>query len=433
MVHAEYLRGKKLLLVGGIGPTADLIELAHRNGVRIGVADYNKDTRIKQMADFQHEVNAVDVDALTELYLHEGYNGIISNFNDMLSPYVARVAERVGAFVPYDVELLRMSTDKKYFKKTCIDYGVQVPREYYINDISQIEKSTIDFPVIVKPVDGSGSKGISICRNRMELSAGYTKALEMSRSGNVIIEDYLPFDEINITYIAQDGDIQLAAIHDRYFNENQQDVMKVPDMYIYPSKYTGLVYEKYNDQILNMLRGIGVKNGSMFIQAIVKEDQVYLYEAGMRLNGCKTYQILEVENDYNTFEHLMQYALTGSMGDYCHFDARLSRWYATWNVVGVPGMTCQSFSGIEELNTYPWLIRNAQTYGSGETIPLTAKGTLVQLVSRIHVYGNTKEQLLEHIDCLQKTFKVKDPDGKDVLMKPHDINDLREKLNYDLF
>ena len=182
-----------------------------------------------------------------------------------------------------------------------------------------------------------------------------------------------------------------------------------------------------------MLRGIGVKNGSMFIQAIVKEDQVYLYEAGMRLNGCKTYQILEVENDYNTFEHLMQYALTGSMGDYCHFDARLSRWYATWNVVGVPGMTCQSFSGIEELNTYPWLIRNAQTYGSGETIPLTAKGTLVQLVSRIHVYGNTKEQLLEHIDCLQKTFKVKDPDGKDVLMKPHDINDLREKLNYDLF
>ncbi len=424
------LSGKKLLLIGGIGSTRDLIELAHRNGVFIGVADYNKGTKIKQMADASYETDALDIDALAELCRKEHYDGVISNFNDMLSPYTAEVAKKISAYAPYSVEQLRMSTDKKYFKEICIQYGLPVPKEYVIGREDDIKEAKISYPVIIKPVDGSGSKGIGICGSEKELSKGVEKARKVSRTGNVIVEEYMPYDEINVTYIAQDGDIQLAAIHDRYFNNSQEDVVRVPDMYIYPSRYTGMFYEKYNDRVIQMLKGIGVRNGSLFLQAIVKDNDIYFYEAGMRLNGCKTYHILEIENDYNTFEHLMNYALTGSMGRKGNFDARFRRWYATWNVVGTPGMVCQEFIGRKEAETYPWLIKICERYAEGEKIPETAKGTLLQLVARIHVYGDTKEQLLERIERLQLMYKVRDPEGKDVLMKPHDINDLRERINY---
>jgi len=427
------LSGKRLLLIGGIGATADLIELAHRNGVFIGVADYNKDTHVKRLADAAYEVNALDVDALAELYKKEHYDGVISNFSDMLSPVVTTLAERVGAHVPYTVEQLRMSTDKEYFKETCIRYNVPVPREYRLGAESEIDTADIRFPVIIKPVDGSGSKGITVCRNREDLREGWTKAIAASRSHRVIVENYIPYDEINVTYIAQDGDIQLAAIHDRYFNVEQQGVVRVPDMYIYPSRYTGLYYEKYNDAVINMLKGIGIKNGSLFMQAVVRDGEVFFYEAGMRLNGCKTYSILEVENDYNTFEHLMHFALTGDMGGHTRFDARFKRWYATWNVVGTPGMVCQRFVGEKEVQTYPWLIKVCDRYAPGDRIPDNSKGTLIQLVSRIHLYGDTKEQLLERIDRLQSLYRIKDPDGKEVLMTPHSIEDLRQKINYPLF
>ena len=69
--------------------------------------------------------------------------------------------------------------------------------------------------------------------------------------------------------------------------------MKVPDMYIYPSRYTNIYYETVNEKVINMLKGIGIKNGSLFIQAVVHDGKVYFYEAGMRLNGCKTFEILE--------------------------------------------------------------------------------------------------------------------------------------------
>ena len=425
------LSGKRLLLIGGIGACSDLITLAHRNGVFIGVADYNKDTPVKRMADAAYEINALDIDAITELCRQEHYDGIISNFSDMLSPYVTQAAERLGMPVPYTIEQLRLSTDKKYFKDTLIRYGIPVPREYPVRSEDDVDTADIDYPVIVKPVDGSGSRGISVCRDAEALKNGLRKAMEVSRSKNVIVEAFIPDDEINVTYIAQDGDIQLAAIHDRYFNTTQEGVVRVPDMYIYPSRYTGIYLEKYNQSVIRMLKDLGIRNGSLFMQACVRNNEVFFYEAGMRLNGCKTYQILELENDYNTFEHLMCYALTGSMDSHCTFDARLSKWYATWNVVGRPGAVCSRFYGLQELESYPWLIKIARRYSEGEQIPSNSKGTLIQLLARIHVFGETKEQLLERIDKMQHLFHVTDENGSEVLFAPHSVNDLRNKLDYD--
>ena len=60
------LRGKKLLLVGGLNNTVDLIDLAHRNGVTVGVADYNHGTLAKSLADYAFDVNAYDEDAMVK-------------------------------------------------------------------------------------------------------------------------------------------------------------------------------------------------------------------------------------------------------------------------------------------------------------------------------------------------------------------------------
>lgn len=426
------INGKKLLLVGGIGPAADLVDLAHRNHVFLGVADYNKNTYVKGIADASYDIDVTDVDAVIELCKKEEYDGIISNFNDMLSPFVTRVAEKMGYFVPYTEEQLLMSTNKKFFKSKCMEYGVTVPEEYYITSKEDILSSAINYPVIVKPVDGSGSKGITICHTPEELLIGYEKALGVSKIKDIIVEQYIVGDEINITYIVQDGIPQLAALHDRYFNTSQPGVVQVPDLYIYPSRYTNLYIQKYNDIVINMLKGIGLKNGSLFMQACVRNSKVYIYEAGMRLNGCKTYQILEYENKYNTFERLMYFALTGNMGKSAKFNPVFKRWYATVNVLGEPGATIDHFEGIKELESYPWLIHIARQFYDGETIPANAAGTLIQDTTRIHLYADTKEELIDRINCVNELYKLIDSSGRNIILKPHDTKEILSGLDYDL-
>jgi biotin carboxylase len=431
MINEGEVKGKKLLIVGGIPMMADLVSLAHRNGVFVGVADYNENTYLKKIADANHSVSATDVDAIVRLVKDEHYDGIISQFNDMLLPYIAKEAEALDMWVPYNEENVKMSTDKIYFKKKCIEYGLPVPKEYEINNKDDIDKKDIEYPVIIKPADSSGSRGVMACHDKEELIKGYDNASEVSLTGRVIVEQYLPYDEINMTYIIQNGVVQLAAIHDRYFND-LQDSFKIPDLYIYPSRYTNLILERYNKDIIMMLEGIGLKNGSLFIQAIVKDDKLYLYEAGMRLNGCKTYQILEVENDYNTFEHLMNYALTGCMGEFQKFNPKFKRWYATWCVVTKTDVEISGFKGENKLDSYPWLIYNDKRYYEGESIPQNFKGTLGQLSSRMHIYGNTKDQLIEHLQKVFETYKVVDKHGESILLPTHDIEEIRSSLDYEL-
>ena len=98
------LRGKKLLLIGGLNTTADLIKLAHRNGVKIGVADYNKNTYVKGLADYAHDISVVDENSVIELFKRENYDGIITAFNEMLGPYTSRIAEKLEKPFPFTVE-----------------------------------------------------------------------------------------------------------------------------------------------------------------------------------------------------------------------------------------------------------------------------------------------------------------------------------------
>lgn len=426
------LKGKRLLIVGGVNNLDDLIILAHRNGVFVGVTDYNKDTYLKELADAAYQVNALDIDAIVELCKTEKFDGVISNFVDMLLPYVTEIANKLGYNVPYTVDQLRLSTDKKYFKKKCLEYGVSVPKEYIIEDINSISSEQFNFPVIVKPVDGSGSKGISVCNTIEELIIGYNNALDNSISKNVIVEDYIKGDEINVTYIVQDGNVQLAAVHDRYFNTSQDVTVPVPDMYIYPSRYTGLCLNKYDSEIKNMIRGEGITNGSLFMQACVKDNIVYFYEAGMRLNGCKTYQILEVENNFNTLEYLMSYALGGSFGNNEQLSPNFKNWYATVNVLGIPGETISRFEGIEELLSYPWIISIARLYHEGDKIPEKAKGTLLQDTTRIHIVAGSKEQLIDRINIVNNLYKIYNENGENIVLTPHDTIELYNALDYDL-
>ena len=152
MIKAD-LRGKKLLLVGGLNNTVDLIDLAHRNGVTVGVADYNHGTLAKGLADYAFDVNAYDEDAMSRLIVEEKFDGVITAFNERLGPIVRKLADRMGMTTPFSVEQLQMSTNKKYFKHVCQKYGVPVPKEYVINSKSDIRNQEIEYPVIIKPVD----------------------------------------------------------------------------------------------------------------------------------------------------------------------------------------------------------------------------------------------------------------------------------------
>jgi len=114
------------------------------------------------------------------------------------------------------------------------------------------------------------------------------------------------------------------------------------------------------------------------------------------------------------------------------FNPKFKKWYATLNVLGIPGSTIAEIKGEKALNTYPWLIHIARRDGVGHTIPADSAGTLVQDTTRIHVVADSKEELMERINKVNTLFQMLDKDGNSVLLKPHDIEEVLAGLDYDL-
>lgn len=167
--------GKRLLILGGVTHTINIVTEAQKLGAYVIVTDYLVDSPAKRYADKSYMISTTDIDAVVNLCQEERIDGILTQYVDMLLPYYANICKKANLPCYGDEYLFRMAIDKTEFKKTCKKYGVPVTCEYEIDDnFENINK--IDFPVVVKPVDSSGSRGFSICNNSDELITGYKKA-----------------------------------------------------------------------------------------------------------------------------------------------------------------------------------------------------------------------------------------------------------------
>ncbi|MBR0258273.1 MAG: ATP-grasp domain-containing protein, partial [Synergistaceae bacterium] len=212
------LVGKKLLLLGGINHSIEIINAAHEMGVKVYVTDYNENTPAKSIADKAFTVSTTDVEAVVELCRAEKVDGVITGFIDSMLPYCAEICSCLGFPFWAQKEQLDICNSKDRFKSLCMEHGINVAKEYHLTgqdgniDVSSLHSVT--YPIIIKPSDSSGSRGVFICRNPEELKAHYPESLKYSKNGRIIAEQYIEGQHVNMYYTLSGGNILLSAMAD---------------------------------------------------------------------------------------------------------------------------------------------------------------------------------------------------------------------------
>ena len=162
------LKGKRLLVLGGTRISCEIIRKAMQMGLTVGVADYypREQSPGKLIADEDYEVSTLDVDAVAALIKKQRFDGVLTGFSDMLLPYYAEICRKAGLPSYGTKEQFELFTNKERYKALCRKYGVPTVEEYRV-DPETVDDSEIRYPVLVKPADGSGSRGIMVCHNRV--------------------------------------------------------------------------------------------------------------------------------------------------------------------------------------------------------------------------------------------------------------------------
>lgn len=307
------LKGKKLLIIGATTTECDIVRYAKAAGVYTIVADYLPDSPAKKVADMPVLINALDVDALVDFCKKEKVDGVITGFVDiLLKPYMD-VCKRLGLPCYITDKMLSMSTNKVDFKETCNKYGVPVPQTYLTG--SKIDDATlqkITYPVFVKPLDGSGSRGAGVCYNEKELKERFEDAISYSASKNAIIEDYISGREFLLDYIAVGGEFRLLSIFDRFMASDRGSAINYSTISMSPSKAVDFYLEKVNPAVINMFKKEGFTDGVLFMQGYYNGKDIKFFEMGCRLGGSY-FNHEQACLGYNAMDMIIRFALTGKM------------------------------------------------------------------------------------------------------------------------
>ena len=174
---------KRLLILGASFMEIEIVKEAQRKGIYTIVTDNNKDRLLspaKNVADEVWDVSWSDIETLKKLSIEHDVNGVMAGFSEKRVICAQKLCEQLN--LPFYAENsdLDIITDKVKFKQACIKSNVKIPKEYKIGD-------NIEFPVIIKPVDNGGGRGITVCDKVEEFNDAYDLAVSYSDSKEAVI------------------------------------------------------------------------------------------------------------------------------------------------------------------------------------------------------------------------------------------------------
>lgn len=415
------LNGKKLLLLGGIAHAMEIVKAAQKMGAQVFVTDYFETSPCKQLADKGFTVSTTDVDAVVKLCKEEQVDGVITGFIDSMLPYCEKVCKAMDFPFWGTQEQIDICINKDKFKNCCKKYGVPVTREYdlscdgngdLLGDLGEIQ-----YPVIVKPVDNSGSRGIFVCEDLQELRENYKKALGFSKSRTILVEEYVQGQHVNMYYTLCDGEIKLSAMADRYVDYLDHQSAPLPVCLVHPSRYLEEYRRETDVAVRNMFRALGMENGVAFVQGFRANDGSFkIYEMGYRLNGGGTYSLIEACSGYNQLEMLIRYSLTGKMGnekEFAQADAAFDE-TAICYVLSVSGGAIGTIRGLDALREFPEVKNVVQVRFDGDSV--TGQGGSAQVVAYVLFVTENTATMKDVIERIHATVCVKDQDGNTMQM-----------------
>lgn len=409
---------KKILILGGTAIVSDIVAAARELDVYTIVTDwYDPEVSVaKKMADDYKMISISDISEIKKLIEEERIDGVITGFTDSYIEHYINICNITNKPCYLDKATLSLTTDKALFKETCDRYGLGVISGFLCSNIQDLKN--VDFQnwkkAIVKPVDNSGSRGISVCKNYDELVKGYEYALSYSRQKTVIIERFMECDDISLSYTLRDGEIKLSSICDReiYVSNNGGSVTS---RLVYPSKYIDRYINEINEKVITMFKESGFKNGVLFMQLFADEKGFYFYEMGYRLSGGRHYIFTKEMNDSSAVRMLIKYALTGDMGyeEYNRENPNFNK------VCSQLSILCRSeeigeISGVDKVKKMSEVIDCGQYYNVGDTVG--KEGTTAQIVFRVHFVAEDVEKLEELTALIKKTLVVKNKNGKSMVI-----------------
>ncbi len=290
---------KKALVLGGTNPHIELIKNLKNRGFYTILIDYFKNPPARTYADEHIQASTLDNEAVLKIAQDNKVDLVISTCVDQANATACFVAEKLNLPKPYSYETALKVTNKPIMKEIMRDSGIPTSDFIYASSVDDFDESKLDYPVVVKPADCNGSKGVRKVDNDNDLKKYLQEALSLSRTNNAIIEEYVEGDEIQIDCFIQDNKAKLLMMSKKRKMPARMDSVMQSFGSIMPYTVSETVRAKIQKIVEKIAVSFKLNNTPMLIQTLVHNDDVSVIEFAPRIGGGLSYRIIKMVSSFD--------------------------------------------------------------------------------------------------------------------------------------
>lgn len=418
---------EKLLMLGTSLASKEMIEYAKSEGVYTIVTDYlpPEKSKAKLISDEYWMINTCEIDSLEKKCREEGVTAVICGVSEFNLEMSMELCKRLGLPNYCTPDAWHYSRDKADFKLLCKKVNAPIPEDYYLSDeLSSDELKKIHYPVVVKPVDMSGNRGITYCYNEKELIDAYKYARSVSKNPKIVVERMLHGREWYSYYAIANGEIRQIAL-----NAMEAQAGELKNLYSITTTVTDHIEQfmsEINPSIEEVLKAVGCKEGVAWVQAMLDDDgHFYIIEMGYRLPGDMPFVTYPGILGFDTIKWMVNYSRgiknTVSMlpQEQKHAYKKCGCGYSLW--------TCKSgtisvISGIDEILKIPG-VSYYSLHSVGEEFPVHRP------VGVVGIYADNIEDFCKKIQLVNNAIKILDENGDNMIIRYTDLDYLMRVYN----
>lgn len=288
---------KKLFILGAGIYQVPLIKAAKKLGYYTIVTSIPGNYPGFEFADKVYYENTTDYETLLKIAKEEQIDGVLTAGTDVAVISEGYIAEQLGLVGP-SFETAQISSDKLRMKRSYEEYGVRTARyrgiqtddENYADKIADLE-----FPLMFKSVDSSGSRGIVKVNSPDEFEAARNTVLANTRTDHFVVEEFVEGEEFGAQAFIQDGKLEFILPHGDYIMQGDAGV---PYGHYAPYDLPDEVIEDVYNQTEMALKAMKCENCALNADYIIKDGKVYVLEIGARGGGACLMDLTSIYFDF---------------------------------------------------------------------------------------------------------------------------------------
>lgn len=281
----------KIIVLGGGADQIDLIKDLKARGYYTVLVDYYQEPIAKPFADKHIVESTLDQERVLEITKEEQAVNIITACTDQALLTVAYVAERMNFSTQFSYKQALCLTNKLLMKEMMWEAGIPTSKFVKINNLDE-GIPNLHYPLMVKPADCNGSYGVRRVNNPDELNQFFKKAAIASRTGQVIVEEFISGKEVGIDCYIKDGKAQIlmyGEVRKKRINDN---ILLIYQTYI-PAEISKKALKNIEIIANQIALKFNLNNTPLLIQTLVNDDNVNVIEFAARIGGASKHRTIK--------------------------------------------------------------------------------------------------------------------------------------------